>query len=162
LKASLLFEAGTVVMDVPFVEGEVSLAGDERALEPSRTVVLVPISSVNDATMRAVVYARSLHAFDAEAVFMVMDPEEQADVIRGWHERHADIPLVIVDAAFRDLTGPLLREVRRHTARVGTVVTVVVPELVPRHWWENVLHNERSLSPPGSGDRREHGRRFVT
>jgi amino acid transporter len=145
LKASLLFEAGTVVMDVPFVEGEISLTGEGRALEPSRTVVLVPISSVNDATMRAVVYARSLHAFDAEAVFMVMDPEEQRDVIRGWHDRHADIPLVIVDAAFRDLTGPLLREVRRHTARSGTVVTVVVPELVPRHWWEHVLHNQTGL-----------------
>jgi amino acid transporter len=145
LKASLLFEAGTVVTDVPLLEGEFVPAGQERPLETSRTVVIVPVSAVNDATMRAVVYARSLNAFTAEALFMVMDPEDQEGVINGWHERHADIPLVIVDAAFRDLSQPLLHEVRRHTARAGTVVTVVVPELVPRHWWENVLHNQTGL-----------------
>jgi hypothetical protein len=38
-----------------------------------------------------------------------------------------------------------LSEIRRHTSREDTVVTVVLPELIPRHWWENILHNQTAL-----------------
>jgi hypothetical protein len=55
------------------------------------------------------------------------------------------IPLAIVDAPFRDLSEPMLEEVRRHTARDGTIVTVVLPELVVAHWWEQLLHGQSAL-----------------
>ena len=29
--------------------------------------------------------------------------------------------------------------------REDHVVTVVIPEFVPRHWWQSVLHNQTSL-----------------
>jgi hypothetical protein len=35
--------------------------------------------------------------------------------------------------------------VRRHTEREGTVVTVVLPELVVAHWWEQLLHSQSAL-----------------
>ena len=40
------------------------------------------------------------------------------------------IPLDIVEAPFRDLTGPMLDEVRRFTVRQDTVVNVVIPEFL--------------------------------
>jgi hypothetical protein len=55
------------------------------------------------------------------------------------------IPLSIVDAPFRDLTDPILDEVRMHTSHEGTIVTVVLPELVVRRWWEHLLHNQTGL-----------------
>jgi hypothetical protein len=55
------------------------------------------------------------------------------------------IPLTIAEAPFRDLTAPLLDEVRRYTSRPGTVVTVVLPELVVRRRWEHLLHNQTAL-----------------
>ncbi len=144
LKAALLFEPGVVVTDVPFVPGEVA-HGSVRANEPSRHVVLVPISAVHDATVRAVLYAKSLHPTQIEALFMEMDPEEGPGIVSEWHERGLDVPLVLVEAPFRELDLPLLSEIHRHTSRVDTVVTVVLPELIPRHWWENVLHNQTAL-----------------
>jgi hypothetical protein len=39
----------------------------------------------------------------------------------------------------------MLEEGRRYTSRAGTVVTVVLPELVVAHWWEHLLHNQSSL-----------------
>ena len=39
----------------------------------------------------------------------------------------------------------MLAEVRRHAASPAHVVTVVLPELIPRHWWENLLHNQTGL-----------------
>ena len=51
----------------------------------------------------------------------------------------------MVEAPFRDLTEPLLHEIREQTRRGDTVVTVVLPELIPAHWWENLLHNQTAL-----------------
>jgi len=145
LKAALLFEPGAVLTDVAFVSGVEVDDVDRRPVESGRSVVIVPVSAVNDASVRAVVYARSLTRSRVEALYLVMDPEGQQAMIEAWHEHELDVPLVIADATFRDLGGPLLREIRRHTARGDTVVTVVLPELVPRHWWENLLHNQTAL-----------------
>jgi hypothetical protein len=56
-----------------------------------------------------------------------------------------DIPLSVVEAPFRDFGAPLLQEIRHHTAREDTVVTVVLPEIVVRHWWEQPLHGQTAL-----------------
>ena len=146
LKTSLLFEPGIVVTDVPFVPGkEAEATGMRRPLEPQRSVVLIPVSAVHDATMRAVVYAKALHPTHIEALMMAMDPEDTVGVIEQWHERQLDVPLVMVEAPFRDIVDPLLREVRRHADRADTIVTVVLPELIPRHWWEHLLHGQTGL-----------------
>jgi hypothetical protein len=145
LKAALLFEPGAVVTDLPFLHGVEDRVERERPVEPERSVVLVPVSGVHDGVVRAVVYARSLNPRHVEALFMQTDPEDVEGMIDGWHERELDVPLVFVEAAFRDVSEPLLQEVRRHTSRGDTVVTVVIPELIPRHWWENVLHNQTGI-----------------
>jgi hypothetical protein len=146
LKGSLLFEPGVVVTDVPLLPGEpTDPEHAARPVEPERSVVLIPISAVHDATIRAVVYAKSLNPTAIQGLFLVSDPEEAAGVVEGWHDRLVDVPLVMLDAAFRDLTEPLLREIRQQTARGDTVVTVVLSELIPAHWWENLLHNQTAL-----------------
>ena len=146
LKTALLFEPRVVVTDVPLVPSEArpTWLGD-RPLEPERTVVLVPVSAVHDPTVRAVIYGKSLHPTAIEAIYMVTDPDEVEGVVDEWHERQLDVPLVLVEAPFRDFGPPLLEEIRAHTSRGDTVVTVVLPELVPRHWWENLLHNQTAL-----------------
>ncbi len=55
------------------------------------------------------------------------------------------IPLSLVEAPFREFTGPILDEVRRHTSQPGTVVTVLLPELVVERWWHHLLHNQTAL-----------------
>ncbi len=146
LKTALLFEPRVVVTDVPLVPAEErpSWLGD-RPLEPERTVVLVPVSAVHDPTVRAVIYGKSLHPTAIEAIYLVTDPDEVEAVVDEWHERRLDVPLVMVEAPFRELGPPLLKEIRSHTSRGDTVVTVVLPELVPRHWWEQLLHNQTAL-----------------
>ena len=145
LKTALLFEPGVVVTDVPLVPGEPRRGPDDRPLEPARSVVLIPVSAVHDPTVRAVVYAKSLRPTLIEAIYLATDREETPEVIRAWYDREIDVPLILVEAPFRDLGAPLLEEVHKHTERGDTVVTVVLPELVPRHWWESALHNQTAL-----------------
>jgi hypothetical protein len=146
LKTALLFEPRVVVTDVPLVPSEAreDWVG-HRPVEPERSVVLVPVSAVHDPTVRAVIYGKSLHPTEIEAIYMVTDPDEVGGVVTAWHQRQLDVPLVLVEAPFRDLGPPLLDEIRKHTARGDTIVTVVLPELVPRRWWEHLLHNQTAL-----------------
>jgi amino acid transporter len=146
-KASLFFETDIVVADVPVVIDDPGPhdAGVDRPIEPERHVVLVPIGAVNAATASAVSYALSLEGAEREAIFFSTERGDDRDIAGQWVEARMEIPLSIVDAPFRDLGDPMLAEVRRHTQQPGTVVTVVLPELVVAHWWEHLLHNQTTL-----------------
>jgi hypothetical protein len=146
LKAGLLREPNVVVADVPFPAGEKATVGpDGRPLIPQRTVALVFVSSIHDATIRAVNYAQSLEASETRAIYFDMDPEQEYRLEHEWAERGLGIPLDIVEAPFRDLTGPMLDEVRRYTKRPDTLVMVIIPELVLTKWRHMLLHNQNAL-----------------
>ena len=118
---------------------------DALPLIPQRTVALVFISSVNDLTIRATNYARSLDATTTRAIYFDLDPEAAHRLEQEWFEVGKDVPLDIVEAPFRDLTGPMLEEVRRFSSDPGTVVNVIVPEVIVSHWWQLPLHNQNAL-----------------
>lgn len=147
IKTALLFEPGVAVTDVPLLPEEVAAAEahEQRPIETPRSVVIVPVASVHDATVRAVLYARTLQATLTEAFFFTTEPAEIPPLVESWHDRRMDVPLVLVEAPFRDYGAPLLTEIRKHTARGDTVVTVVLPEFIPAHWWENLLHNQTAF-----------------
>jgi len=146
LKAGLLREPNIVVTDVPvFVEDGRAAGVDGRPLIPTRTVALVFVAGVHDGTIRALNYAASLEASETRAVYFDLDPEASQRMQEEWGERGCQIPLDIVEAPFRDLTGPILEEVRRFTARPDTLVIVVLPEFVVRKWRHWLLHNQAAL-----------------
>ena len=146
LKAGLLREPNIVVTDVPVVVPDDEPAPKEvRPLIPARTVALAFVSTVNDATKRAVNYADTLEASETRAVYFELDREQASEIQEQWVDERMRIPLDIVEAPFRDLTGPMLEEVRRFTSKPGTLVMVVMPELIVSKWWHVVLHNQNAL-----------------
>jgi amino acid transporter len=142
LKVRLLSEPQVVISDVPVVEGQ---GEPGRPLIPEWTVALVFVSAAHDPAVRAVNYARSLRANETRAVYFALDPSHVEEIQREWEERQMPIALDIVEAPFRDLTGPILDEVQQVTQRPDAVCAVIVPELVVRKWWHNFLHNQRAL-----------------
>lgn len=145
LKLRLLREPGVVVTDVPVVLRGGQLEDDARPLIPEHVVALVFVSGANDASVRAVNYARSLGAAETRAVSVALDEEEVPDLMKRWAELGMEIPLDVVEAPFRDLGPPLLEEIRRHTADPGTVAAVIIPEFRVTRWWHRILHNNRAL-----------------
>ena len=144
LKLSLFFEAGIVVADVTVLPEEAA-QGATPPLEPTRHVVLVPVSAVHAASVRAVSYALSLEAAEVAALFFSTDRGDERELAAAWIDQQMSVPLAIVDAPFRDLVEPMLEEVRRYTSRAGTIVSVVLPEVVVSHWYEQVLHSQSAL-----------------
>jgi len=146
LKARLLREPNVVITDVPVhIEAGRPRGVDARPLIPHRMAVLVFVSSVGAPTIRAVNYARSLDATETRAIYFDLDPEQAHRLEDEWFEARMDVPLDIVEAPFRDLTTPMLDEIRRFTARPDTVVNVVLPELVVRKARHLLLHNQNAL-----------------
>jgi hypothetical protein len=146
LKAGLLRERRIAVADVPVVLDKDRPAPVEALPRvPARTVALVFVSGVHDATARAVNYARSLNAQETRAVFFALDPRDSARIAEEWVERGLTIPLEITEAPFRNLTGPMLDEVRRLTARPDTLVSAVIPELIPKKLRHYLLHRQTAL-----------------
>ena len=146
LKAGLLREPNIVVTDVPVMvpDGEPS-TGAARPLIPARTVALVFVASVNDAVKRAVNYAETLEASETRAIYFELDPDSVSEIQERWVDERMRVPLDIVEAPFRDLTRPMLEEVRRFTSRPGTLVLVVLPELIVSQSWHFLLHNQNAL-----------------
>jgi hypothetical protein len=146
LKGRLLREPNVVVTDAPVAEHRgTPVSVDAKPLIPQHTVTLVFVSTVNDVTIRAVNYAQSIGAVETRAIYFDLDPEEAHALEERWFDARMGIPLDIVGAPFRDLSGPMLEEVRRYTDRSDTVVNVVIPEIVVRKRWQLILHNQNAL-----------------
>jgi amino acid transporter len=146
LKLRLLAEPQVVITDVPvLVEEGRPLGVDGRALIPERVVALVFVSAPNDASVRAINYARSINAHETRAVFLATEPEEAPEILEQWAERGMGIQLDLVEAPFRDLGPPLLEEIRRVTGDGIAVASVILPEFLVTRWWHRLLHNNRAL-----------------
>jgi amino acid transporter len=54
--------------------------------------------------------------------------------------------LVVIESPYRALVPPLVAYIDAvRDSHPGATVTVVLPEFVPAHWWDNLLHNQTAL-----------------
>ena len=75
----------------------------------------------------------------------VSDDREHADELAERFRRQVPgIPLVILDSPYRSLVRPLVRYLEMIAADSPDFVIVLLPEYVPRHWWERFLYNENA------------------
>jgi len=128
------------------VASELAISPTERPMLPSRNHALVLVSSLHLASLRAIAYAKATRPSRLEAVTINVDDAEASRLRDEWDEHGIDIPLVLLDSPYRDVTKPLLDYVRR--LRQGSprdVITVFIPEYVLGHWWEQLLHNQSAL-----------------
>jgi amino acid transporter len=109
---------------------------------------VVPVADLNVPARQALAYARALAPDDPHviAVHVTDDAEEAADLQSQWHTWQPGIQLVIIESPFRALGGPLLAYIDAlQETHPKDTVTVVLPEYVPSHWWEHLLHNQTAL-----------------
>jgi cyclopropane fatty-acyl-phospholipid synthase-like methyltransferase len=120
-------------------------------LEPIINTVIVPISGIHRGVIRALQYAKSIAPNSVTAVYVDFDEEATAKLKERWNKLNFGIPLVILPSPYRELTRPLLRYIyRMERERNDDVVTIVVPEFVPKKWWQHLLHNQSSLLLKGA------------
>lgn len=121
----------------------------DRYGEPPRTTryrVIMPISGVHRGSLVALRYARSL-SDDVTAVHVSIDPEETEKVQKKWAIWGDGVRMVILDSPYRLLLEPLLDYIEEIASRrqPGEVITIVVPQFVPRRWYNNLLHTQTAF-----------------
>jgi amino acid transporter len=107
--------------------------------------VLVPIARLDKASLNAIEFARSI-SDEVTAVHVTDDPVEADAMKREWRLGAPDVDLVILESPYRALVAPLMTYIdARETTDPDKPLTVVIPEFVPRHFWERLLHNQVAL-----------------
>ena len=143
LKRVFLYESGTVLIGIP--HNPEKDPEPKRLQAPTRLALVVVVSSVNRASMRAIQYARSLNPSELKAMSIQTEPGDAAKLTSEWGSLGVDVPLEVVDAPFRDLMQPLKRELREMRQSPGDAIGVVVPEFVVPRWWQNLLHTQTAF-----------------
>ena len=128
---------------------ELSLAGETPqigGMAPSR--IIMPVAGVHRGVIQALNYANSISR-DITAVFVELEPGSGAALVEKWQSYGLDqiAHLDIVPSPYRSLIGPFLEEVDRLDAENSDdwPATVLIPEFVPAHAWQFLLHNQTAL-----------------
>jgi amino acid transporter len=122
----------------------------ETPLFPEEVVVraIVPVADAGIQARQALAFARAIARDDQHVVAVhVTDDVANAERLRlEWEEWAPGVDLVLVESPYRSLDGPLLAyiDALKETNPTDTI-TVVLPEFVPSHWWEHLLHNQTAL-----------------
>ena len=113
---------------------------------PSRVHGVVLVSKLNAPALQALAYARATRPSTLIALHVELDPPATASLQQQWIARDISVPLVVVASPYRDLTGPVLDQVKGiRRASQRDIVTVFIPEYVVQRWWEPFLHNQSAL-----------------
>ena len=132
------------------VSEQVALSRGHRPPMPRRNIVVLPIGGVNRAVIRAVDYARS-RSGDIRAVLVDVDPEETARVEIQWAQWGCGVPLTVLPSPYRSVLSSLLDYLEQVLQKDQECwVTVVIPEILPARWWQNILHNQRAFMLKGA------------
>ena len=127
------------------LEEELATPWAPGALPARRTRVVVPVSRMDRPTLEALAYAHSL-SDDVTAVHVTDDRDELARIQERWEAWGGPIRLVILESPYRALVAPFLAYLDASEAlEPADSTTVVLPEFVPRHSWEYLLHNQTAL-----------------
>jgi amino acid transporter len=128
-------------LDLPFVPSEVS--------EP---IVVLPMDRWSRITEKALAFGLSMST-DVRCLHVQVadEPDEickvwDEDVSAPLREAGKGMPkLIVLKSPFRYVLAPVVDYILK-TERESEhrTICVLVPELVVRHWWENLMHNRRA------------------
>jgi amino acid transporter len=122
----------------------------DDATLPARTHTIVLVSKIHKPTLRAVSFARAMRPTTLEAVTVNVDAEETHALQAEWERRDIPVALKVLDSPYREVTDPVIDYVRGlRSGNPRDLVTVLIPEYVVGHWWENLLHNQSALRLKG-------------
>ncbi|MHC1741354.1 MAG: APC family permease [Anaerolineaceae bacterium] len=103
--------------------------------------VIMPIGGVHKGTLAALRYAKTL-SDDITVVHISNDEAETKKIQEKWETWGDGYRLVVLDSPYRLFLEPLLAYIDEIDAQKqpNEVISIVVPQFVPKHWYTNLLH----------------------
>ncbi|HEX2927146.1 MAG TPA: APC family permease [Ruminiclostridium sp.] len=110
-----------------------------------RNLVIVPLESINQSSLRALRFAKTIS--DKVIAFNISIDEEQANKIKEKYSMiNTDIPLIVKYSPYRKVVSPLLKfiESTEYEYEKGDMITVILPQFSVKSWWQKIMHNNTS------------------
>jgi len=110
------------------------------------TRIIVPIESINRASVRALRYAKSISS--NVTAFNVSIDEEREQILRKRYDKlNIGIPLIVHYSPYRKIVEPLLEFIdsAEYDRKKGDIITVILPQFMVTKWWHKILHNQTRL-----------------
>lgn len=127
-----------------YLAGELSIGPGDTVRDVKSTALLL-VPRMHRGILHAISYAKTL-ATDVRALHVTLDPANTDAIKADWNTYGADIPLVILESPYRSLIDPITDYIDESLAEESdTMITVIVPQAVPKRWWHGLLHNNAAI-----------------
>jgi hypothetical protein len=123
---------------------------------------VVPVAGLDLPAMHALAYAASLQ--QPVLALHVSPTQGEAERFRdNWRIWGDHLPLEVIVSPYRAIVAPLVNYIDSlHDQRRDLTLTITLPEIVVRRWWQRILHNQTRAAAQASpqaaaeGGRDEH------
>ncbi|MGM0125428.1 amino acid permease [Enterococcus sp. AZ194] len=131
------------------VAEQLRLEEKAKAHEFDGNTVLVLVGNVTRANVGALNYARSIGDYVvAMHVSLDEDVKKEKEIEAEFRENFPDVRFSVVHSSYRSIETPIIRYVdlvSKNAMKHNYTTTVLIPQFVPNHRWQNILHNQTSL-----------------
>jgi amino acid transporter len=133
-----------------FIKHEYSIEGLGLEVEPDvvfgpphrRQRVVVAAQAMSRAVVQAVKVGETMGE-EVQLVHVTLDPAEGERFRERVERQLPGVRVVLVESPYRALVRPFVRYLEVSQAEDPSRVTIVLlPEHLPRHWWDRVLYNQ--------------------
>jgi hypothetical protein len=122
-----------------FVRPEAQITAPRR-----RQRVVVPLPELRRDSIQAIKFGLTM-SDDVVAVHVTDDAAHAQELQQRFHRQVPGVELLVLESPYRELVQPLIRYLEMLAARdTETVIIVLVPERIIRHWWERFLYNQNA------------------
>jgi amino acid transporter len=129
------------------VNAALAITPEEVRPEPDNSTVVVLVPRVHRGVIKALRYAKSMRPNHIGAVHVAYEDDDTSRIEQEWRDFGFDTPLEIVHSPYRELVDAVVNYLDELDDRWGTsTTTVVIPEFVVGHWYEQALHNQSALA----------------
>ncbi|BCU82458.1 amino acid permease [Polycladomyces abyssicola] len=108
-------------------------------------VIIIPVGGISRVVRNTIAYAKTI-GDDIVAIHVAFTEEDADKMEKKWEQWNPGVRLVVTRSRYRSVNGPVLRFIDLVQERVGdNLITVLIPEFIPRRWWQRFLHNQSAL-----------------
>jgi amino acid transporter len=110
--------------------------------EEIHNLTIVPIAALDLPSMRALAYAASLQ-HPLLALHLSPTDDEAERFREYWRQWGDHLPLEVIIFPHRAIVAPMVNYISSlHRQRPDLTLTVILPEIIVRHWRHRILHNQ--------------------
>lgn len=120
---------------------------DQEITEVKRHIIVVPVAGITRVVQHSIAYAKSLSG-NVVAVYIGFNNDNIKEMETKWEKWNPGVRLVTIHSQYRNIITPLgkfIDTVQYKFHDDNTMITIVVPQFLPKKWWEMALHNQTAL-----------------